>query len=54
MNSTHGVSFFTAALWTSYCTWPEVHRGFNKCKPRELISHVPNSTTVVILYFALL
>lgn len=45
---------FTVALWTSYHTWVEVHRSFNKCKPRELINHVPNSTTVVILYFALL
>lgn len=42
---------FTAAL---YCTWAEVHRSFNKCMPRELINHVPNSTTVIVRYFSLL
>lgn len=31
---------FTAALWTSYCMWVGVHKGFNKCKLGNLINPV--------------
>lgn len=48
------VSLLLLLLWALYCSWVEVHRSFNKWKPREFINHVPNSTTVTVLYFALL
>lgn len=53
VNNTQLCFLFTAVLWTSYYTWVAVHKGFNKCKPRKLISHVLNSPTV-IAYFCLL